>query len=145
MNRLYLVSNSIGNDEDLPPRTKTLLEEADWIIGEEQRTTSTFLKKLGVSKPFDLLNEHTSRQEMDEIAMKLATTKRTCLISDSGSPGLEDPGKWIVPLAWEMGVEVRSAPGPTALIAALTSSGFATSPFSFWVFCQGRKKKEKEP
>ncbi|TGL23284.1 methyltransferase [Leptospira bourretii] len=143
MNRLYLVSNSIGNDEDLPPRTKTLLEEADWIIGEEQRTTSTFLKKLGVSKPFDLVNEHTSRQEMDEIAMKLATTKRTCMISDSGSPGLEDPGKWLVPLAWEMGVEVRSAPGPTALVAALTSSGFATSPFLFLGFLP-REEKERE-
>lgn len=143
MNRLYLVSNSIGNDLDIPPRTKQLLEEADWILGEEQRTTSTLLKKLGITKPFDLLNEHTSRTEMDEIGMKLAMTKKTCLISDSGSPGLEDPGKWLVPLAWEMGAEVRSAPGPTALVSALTSSGFATSPFLFLGFLP-REEKERE-
>ncbi len=49
MSLLYLVSNSIGNDLDIPPRTKQLLESADWILGEEFRTTSTILKKLGLN------------------------------------------------------------------------------------------------
>ncbi|MDF3821033.1 SAM-dependent methyltransferase [Leptospira sp. 96542] len=143
MSRLYLVSNSIGNDLDIPPRTKQLLEDADWILGEEFRTTSTLLKKLGIQKSFDLLNEHTNPKELKEIGLLLAGKKLTCLISDSGSPGLEDPGKWLVPLAWEMGVEVRSAPGPTALMAALTSSGFSTSPFTFLGFLP-REEKERE-
>lgn len=143
MNLLYLVSNSIGNDLDLPPRTKDLLERADWILGEEFRTTSTLLKKLEIKKDFDLINEHSSKKEMEEIGFKLTSYKLTCLISDSGSPGLEDPGKWLVPLAWEMGVEVRSAPGPTALMAALTSSGFSTSPFSFLGFLP-KEEKDRE-
>lgn len=143
MSLLYLVSNSIGNDLDIPPRTKQLLDSADWILGEEFRTTSTILKKLGLNKDFDLINEHSTKKEMEEIALKLRSQKQTCLISDSGSPGLEDPGKWLVPLAWEMGVIVRSAPGPTALISALTASGFATSPFSFLGFLP-KEEKDRE-
>ncbi|BDA78142.1 methyltransferase [Leptospira kobayashii] len=142
---LYLVSNSLGDDRDLPPRTKELLEKADWILGEEPRTTSTLLKKLGISKSFDLLNEHTTEEELQEMAFRLSTTQLTCVISDSGSPGLEDPGRRLVPRAWEMGVTVKSAPGPTAAIAGLTSSGFSTSPFTFLgFFPRDQKERERE-
>ncbi|TGN20598.1 16S rRNA (cytidine(1402)-2'-O)-methyltransferase [Leptospira idonii] len=143
MPTLYLVSNSLGDDRDLPPRTKELLETADLILGEEHRTTSTLLKKLGISRSFEICNEHTSEEELEELGLKLAQTQLTCIISDSGSPGLEDPARRLVPIAWDMGVEVKSAPGPTAAIAALTSSGFQSSPFTFLGFLP-REQKERE-
>lgn len=143
--KLILVSNSLGDDRDLPPRSKELLEKADWVLGEEQRTTSTLLKRLGIARKFDILNEHTTEVELDEIAIKLTSIPITCIISDSGSPGLEDPARRLVPKAWEMGVQVIAAPGPTAAMAALTASGFLSSPFTFvGFFPKDQKERERE-
>ncbi len=140
---LYLVSNSLGDEKDLPPRTKELLESADLVLGEETRTTSTLLKKLGIPREFEIINEHSSEQEIDGILLRMLQIPLTCIVSDSGSPGLEDPAKKIVPKAWEYGIQVLSAPGPTAAMAALTASGFQSSPFTFVGFFP-KDQKERE-
>jgi len=142
---LYLVSNSLGDDKDLPPRTKDLLESADLILGEEQRTTSTLLKKLGLTKNFEIINEHTSEREIDELVLRLLQISKSCIISDSGSPGLEDPARKLVPKAWDYGIQVVAAPGPTAAMAALTASGFQSSPFTFvGFFPKDQKERERD-
>lgn len=142
---LILVSNSLGDDRDLPPRTKELLERADLILGEEHRTTSTLLKRLGIQKPFEILNEHSDPKEIKDLVLRMLQIPLTCIVSDSGSPGLEDPARKLVPLAWEYGLNVIAAPGPTAAIAALTASGFQSSPFTFvGFFSKDQKERERE-
>ncbi|MCZ8157963.1 MAG: SAM-dependent methyltransferase [Leptospira sp.] len=142
---LILVSNSLGDDRDLPPRTKELLESADLILGEEHRTTSTLLKRLGIQKPFEILNEHSDPKEIQDLVLRMLQIPLTCIVSDSGSPGLEDPARKLVPLAWEYGLNVIAAPGPTAAIAALTASGFQSSPFTFvGFFSKDQKERERE-
>jgi 16S rRNA (cytidine1402-2'-O)-methyltransferase len=142
---LILVSNSLGDDRDLPPRTKELLERSDLILGEEHRTTSTLLKRLGIQKPFEILNEHSDPKEIQDLVLRMLQIPLTCIVSDSGSPGLEDPARRIVPLAWEYGLNVIAAPGPTAAIAALTASGFQSSPFTFvGFFSKDQKERERE-
>ncbi len=142
---LILVSNSLGDDRDLPPRTKELLERADLILGEEHRTTSTLLKRLGIQKPFEILNEHSDPKEIQDLVLRMLQIPLTCIVSDSGSPGLEDPARRLVPLAWEYGLNVIAAPGPTAAIAALTASGFQSSPFTFvGFFSKDQKERERE-
>ncbi|MDZ4724869.1 MAG: SAM-dependent methyltransferase [Leptospira sp.] len=142
---LILVSNSIGDDKDLPPRTKELLEKADLILGEEQRTTSTLLKRLGLSKNFEIFNEHSTKEELEDLVLRLTQVPLTVIISDSGSPGLEDPARKLVPKAWDYGITVQSAPGPTAAMAALTASGFQSSPFTFvGFFPKEQKDRERE-
>lgn len=142
---LILVSNSLGDDRDLPPRTKELLERADLILGEEHRTTSTLLKRLGIQKPFEILNEHSDPKEIQDLVLRMLQIPLTCIVSDSGSPGLEDPARKLVPLAWEYGLNVIAAPGPTAAIAALTASGFQSSPFTFvGFFSKDQKERERE-
>ncbi len=143
MNELYLVSNSLGSDLDLPPRTKLILDSADLIIGEEQRTTSTLLKKLGISKPFEILNEHTKAEELEALGYRLLEFKKSCIVSDSGNPGICDPASRLVPLAWELGIRVRSCPGPSAFVSGLTASGFSAEPFSFLGFLP-REDRERE-
>ncbi len=142
---LILVSNSLGDDRDLPPRTKELLERADLILGEEHRTTSTLLKRLGIQKPFEILNEHSDPKEIQDLVLRMLQIPLTCIVSDSGSPGLEDPARKLVPLAWEYGLNVIAAPGPTAAVAALTASGFQSSPFTFvGFFSKDQKERERE-
>jgi len=139
---LFLVSNSLGNELDLPPRTLESLLSADCIIGEEARSTSTLLKRLGISKDFLLLNEHTTKEELFFLADSLSNFRKICILSDAGNPGIEDPASRLVPLAWAKGIKVRSSPGPVALVSGLAASGFPTSPFVFLGFLP-REEKER--
>ncbi len=142
---LYLVSNSLGDDRDLPPRTKELLEKADLVLGEERRTTSTLLKKLGIQRDFEIINEHSTESEIEEILLRMLQIPLTCIISDSGSPGIEDPARKLVPKAWDYGMSVHSAPGPTAAMAALAASGFQSSPFTFvGFFPKDQRERERD-
>jgi len=142
-NRLYLLANSLGSDEDLPPRTQSLLQKAEFIIGEEARETASLLKRLGISKSFSLLNEHTTEEELQTLALELKKFSISCILSDAGNPGIEDPASRLVPLAWKLGVQVFSLPAPSALLSALAASGFATSPFSFLGFLPRSPEERK--
>lgn len=123
---LVLVSISLGNSDDLTARARNLLEYCDVLIGEEVRTTSTLLKSLSISKRFLLCNEHTTPEEIRSLAQTVMDSGLSVLISDAGTPGIEDPGKELVGEVLRRGGKVRSAPGPIAFGAALSISGFKT-------------------
>ncbi|EMY76465.1 S-adenosylmethionine-dependent methyltransferase, YraL family [Leptospira weilii serovar Ranarum str. ICFT] len=141
---LVLVSVSLGNFGDLTVRAKNLLEHCDILIGEESRTTSTLLKSLSISKEFLLCNEHTNLEEIrafGEIVMNAGTT---VLISDAGTPGIEDPGLELVREVLRRGGKVQSAPGPIAFGAALSIAGFKVSPFTFCGFLSRESTERKK-
>lgn len=147
LGRLVLVSVSLGNPGDLTGRAKELLEHSDILIGEESRTTSTLLKSLSISKEFLLCNEHTTREEIQILGETVMNAGLSVLISDAGTPGIEDPGRELVQEVLRRGGNVQSAPGAIAFGAALSISGFKISPFTFCGFFSREsadRKKELE-
>lgn len=131
---LYVLGLPIGDPTDLTLKGKYLLENSEILIGEEFRPLSTFLKKLNIQREFELLNEHSTKEEISEILEKVRNVKISCLVSDVGTPTLEDPGLELVKLARAGKIPVHPAPGPSAVIAALSVSGFVSSPFQFCGF-----------
>ncbi|RHX89978.1 16S rRNA (cytidine(1402)-2'-O)-methyltransferase [Leptospira stimsonii] len=131
---LVLVSVSLGNPGDLTQRAKEILEHSDILIGEESRTTSTLLKSLSIEKEFFLCNEHSTPEDIRVLGEKVIGADCTALISDAGTPGIEDPGRELVQEVLRRGGTVKSAPGAIAFGAALSISGFKISPFTFCGF-----------
>ncbi|MCB1176224.1 MAG: methyltransferase, partial [Leptospiraceae bacterium] len=76
---LYLISTPIGNHKDLSPRAVEILERSDLIIGEEFKETSKLLKKASISREFELLNEHSSEDDIEEIFQKLKSSEISSL------------------------------------------------------------------
>ncbi|AYV54785.1 16S rRNA methyltransferase [Leptospira kmetyi] len=144
---LVLVSVSLGNPGDMTFRAKELLERSDLVIGEESRTTSTLLKSFSIVKEFLLCNEHTTSEEIVSLGETVMNSNLTVLISDAGTPGIEDPGRELVQEVLRRGGRVQSAPGAIAFGAALSISGFKISPFTFCGFFSREsadRKKELE-
>jgi 16S rRNA (cytidine1402-2'-O)-methyltransferase len=140
---LYIVSLPIGNPKDLTLRAVEIIQSADLILGEEYQTTSKLLKRLQITKEILLLNEHTTPIEVEEIYQKVRNTTISCIFSDAGTPILEDPGLSLVQKCIQGGVRIRSAPGPSAVLAALVLSGFPATPFSFLGFLPRRTQERK--
>ncbi|TGK33725.1 16S rRNA methyltransferase [Leptospira gomenensis] len=131
---LTLVSVSLGNPGDITDRAKTLLRNCELLIGEESRIVSTLLKSFSIERDFSLCNEHSSSEDVVELAEEILKRNGSVLISDAGTPGIEDPGRELVLEVLKRGGTVKSAPGPIAFGAALSISGFRISPFTFCGF-----------
>ena len=143
MSTLYIISVPIGNDRDIAMNAIEKLQQADMVIGEEYKETSKLLKLNGIDKEFELLNEHSDDQEMNRLLELMKSKNLTCLISDAGTPGIEDPGSGLVNLAVRNGIEVKIVPGPSALTCALALCGFRISPFTFVGFLNREEDKRR--
>ena len=115
--RLDVVATPIGNLDDLSPRARAALAEADVIAAEDTRRTLQLLNALGIAKPLLSLHEHNERAQAAGLAERLLRGERIALVSDAGTPLLSDPGHELVAAAVAAGVEVRPIPGPTAIAA----------------------------
>lgn len=143
MGILYIISVPIGNERDIAMNAIEKLQQADLIIGEEFKETSKLLKLNGIDKEFELLNEHSDDTEMQRLLDLMLTKYMTCLISDAGTPGIEDPGSGLVNLAVRNGMEVKIVPGPSAITCALALCGFRISPFTFVGFLNREEEKRR--
>lgn len=131
---IYLVGVPIGNYGDISRNSVEILSSADTIIGEENKETSTLLRKLGIKKNFFLLNEHSTPGDINEIISNIQRSSVSCLFSDAGMPLLSDPGLDLVRECIRLGINIRVCSGPSAFLVALLLSGFSTSPFTFCGF-----------
>lgn len=141
--KLWLVPTPIGNLEDITLRALRVLKEVELILAEDTRTSSVLLKHYDINtptRPYHLNNEHAV---VAAIVSQLQTGREYALISDAGSPGISDPGFLLVRECWKSGVEVEALPGATALIPALTSSGFPCDRFLFEGFLPPKKGRQK--
>ncbi len=141
--KLWLVPTPIGNLEDITLRALRVLKEVELILAEDTRTSSVLLKHYDIStptRPYHLNNEHAV---VSTIVTQLQTGREYALISDAGSPGISDPGFLLVRECWKSGVAVEALPGATALIPALTSSGFPCERFLFEGFLPPKKGRQK--
>ncbi|MCC7042402.1 MAG: 16S rRNA (cytidine(1402)-2'-O)-methyltransferase [Acidobacteria bacterium] len=131
---LFVVATPIGNLEDLTFRALRTLKEVDLIAAEDTRRTSRLLAHYGVSKPLVSLHEHNEHRESPRLVARIAAGESVALVSDAGTPAISDPGTTLVRLCREAGLRVEAIPGPSAIVAALSVSGFPAVPFSFLGF-----------
>lgn len=136
---LYVVATPIGNLADIGERARRVLDEADFIAAEDTRHSARLLKTLGVSTPLLALHEHNEAARAPALVARLARGENAALISDAGTPLVSDPGYRLVRAAQDAGVAVRTVPGPSAPLAALSVSGLATDRFAFEGFLPARK------
>ena len=142
---LVVVATPIGNLGDISRRALELLTSADVVYCEDTRHSRTLFSAHGIPVKGRLhsLHEHNEVSQCEEIVTRVRDGQVVVLISDAGTPGISDPGSRVVAAVAEAGLRVTTAPGPAAVIAALTISGLATDRFVMEGFV-GRKVGERE-
>ena len=128
---LYVIATPIGNLDDISSRALRTLTECDLILVEDTRRTGILLQRYGIDTPMQVFHEHTECRDADHIADRIAAGQEIALVSDAGMPLISDPGFVLVRALRQRGLEIRTIPGPSAVLAALSISGLATDRFCF--------------
>lgn len=136
---LYVVGTPIGNLGDLSPRAAETLEKVDFIAAEDTRVTVKLLNHLGIKKEMLSYYEHNKKGKGNLIIERILKGENCAVVSDAGMPAISDPGEDLVRLAHENGIKVESVPGPSALITAISISGFPCGRFCFEGFLSMNK------
>lgn len=128
---LYVVATPIGNLADASPRCIEALRGADIVACEDTRTTRTLLAHYGIAARTVALHEHNERTASAKLIAALRGGQTIALVTDAGTPGVSDPGAWLVAEAHRAGIKVSPIPGPSAAVAAFAASGFTANGFLF--------------
>lgn len=128
---LFVVATPIGNLEDISERARRILGEVDLIAAEDTRHSRKLLRHLGIDTPMCAYHDHNERSAAAGLVEQLLLGRNIALISDAGTPLLQDPGYQLVTLAHEQGIRLVPIPGPAALITALSVAGLTTTSFVF--------------
>jgi len=140
---LYIIPTPIGNLDDITYRCVNTLQKSELIIVESFEKSKKLFKKYNISAPIVINNVFNESNKLDYIISKIQSVENSCLISDSGTPAISDPGFLIIRKCVELQIPVSCLPGPTALIPALIQSGFACEKFVFEGFLPKKKGKRK--
>jgi len=141
---LYIVGTPIGNLGDISPRALETLSGVSFIAAEDTRVSLKLLTKFGIKKPLLSCREHNIREASETITARLQDGQTCALITDAGMPCISDPGAYLIALCRERGIKTEVIPGASALIAALSLSGFECQRFSFEGFLSVNAKQRKE-
>ena len=136
---LYLVPTPIGNLEDITLRALRILKEADLIACEDTRTSGVLLARYEINVPTISYHAHNERRRTPDLIARMQAGERVALVSDAGSPGISDPGFYLVRACMQHGVSVEALPGATAVIPALTVSALPAERFVFEGFLPAKK------
>ena len=128
---LWVVATPIGHLDDLTLRALRVLEEADAVLAEDTRHSKKLLAHHGIQTPLRSLHAHTPDAKIAALVEELAAGASFALVSDAGTPIVSDPGIRLVAAARERGLPVTTAPGPSAVLAALTLAGLRADRFRF--------------
>ncbi len=128
---LYLVATPIGNLADVTFRAVEVLQGVSLIACEDTRHSRPLLDRYDIDKPLTALHEHNEDAASAKLLEKLKQGESIALISDAGTPLINDPGFPLVRQAVAHGVRVVPVPGACALVAALSASGLSTNRFAF--------------
>ena len=142
--RIDVVATPIGNLADLSPRARETLAAADLVAAEDTRHTGAMLRTLGIDKLLVSLHEYNEGGRRDELVEQLVRGARIALVSDAGTPLVSDPGFLLVRAALDAGIAVHAVPGPSAVLAALATSGLAPDRFCFEGFLPARTAARRE-
>jgi 16S rRNA (cytidine1402-2'-O)-methyltransferase len=128
---LFVVATPIGNLEDISARALRTLREVALIAAEDTRHTGQLLQRFGIPTRTTSFHEHSEKGKAIELLNRLRAGDSIALVSDAGTPGVSDPGSYLVRMAHEAGIAVEAIPGPSAVVTALSAAGI---PFSSFVF-----------
>ena len=143
MGTLYLVATPIGNLEDMSPRAVRHLREAKLIAAEDTRQTKKLLTHFDIHTPLTSYFEHNKLAKLDAILATLGEGD-VALVSDAGTPAINDPGYELVRAALAAGHTVSPVPGPSAPIAALAGSGLPTDTFLYLGYLPRRSSERRK-
>ncbi len=142
MAKLYIVPTPIGNMEDMTFRAVNVLKSVDIIFAEDTRTSSVLLKNYKIFTHMESHHKFNEHKNAVSICDKILLGSDVALISDAGTPGISDPGFFLVRSCLERGIEVETLPGATAFVPALVNSGFPTDRFIFEGFLPLKKGRQ---
>ena len=135
---LYVVSTPIGNLEDITLRAIRALREADLVAAEDTRRAKVLFGAYGIDRPVTSFHSYNLKQKTPQLIKKMLGGANVALISDSGTPGISDPGSVLIAECIKNGIRLDAVPGPTALVAALVLSGLPTHKFVFEGFLSNK-------
>ena len=136
---LFVVATPIGNLDDLSPRARQVLSDADLIAAEDTRHTGRLLSHFGIKSRQIALHDHNEETVLAGIIADLEGGKSVALVSDAGTPLISDPGFRLLRAAHDAGIRVSPIPGPSAVVAALSVCGLPVDEFCFTGFLPGKK------
>ena len=139
--KLYICATPIGNLGDMTPRAVEALKSVDLIAAEDTRNSIRLLNHFDIHTPMTSYHEYNRFEKADELVAKMLQGTSVAVITDAGTPCISDPGEVLVQKCVEAGIPVTSLPGPSAVITALTLSGFSVRRFVFEGFLPPKPKK----
>lgn len=140
----YIIPTPIGNLEDISARAIRTLQEVDIILAEDTRTTRKLLKHFEIDTKTTSYHMHSGQGKIDHILELLHEGKNLALVSDAGTPGISDPGSYLVNQIRSQSPDVRieALPGPCAVTTALSASGLPADSFTFLGFVPHKKGRQ---
>jgi 16S rRNA (cytidine1402-2'-O)-methyltransferase len=144
---LYVVATPIGNLEDITLRALRVLREVDLIAAEDTRHTRKLLSHHGIARPLVSYREHNKQRQASRLLALLREGRSIALVTDAGTPGISDPGYYLLQTLIPHAIPLVPIPGPTAAIVALSVAGLPTDRFVFEGFLPpkgGRRQRRLE-
>jgi len=139
---LYVVATPIGNLEDITYRAVKILKEVDFIACEDTRHSKILLDNYQIKTPTVSYHQHSKISKIEYLIEQLKSEKNIALITDAGTPGISDPGSVLISEAVKNKIKVEPIPGPSAVVAALSASGFSNHSFLFLGFLPKKKGRK---
>jgi len=128
---LYIVATPIGNLRDISERAIEILKQVDLIAAEDTRHSKTLIERFGIKTKMSAYHEHNEEKISPQLIKQLQDGESIALISDAGTPLINDPGYKLVVAAHDNNIQVVPIPGPSAIITALSACGLPTNKFIF--------------
>jgi 16S rRNA (cytidine1402-2'-O)-methyltransferase len=139
---LFVVATPIGNLEDITFRAVRILSEVDLIAAEDTRRTKILLNKYNINTPMTSYHKFNIKAKTSHLIELLKQGKNIALVSDSGMPGISDPGYELIRTSIDQSIRVEPIPGPSAAVTALAVSGLPTDRFLFEGFLPKKPGKK---
>ena len=137
---LYIVATPIGNLSDISERAVEILKQVGLIAAEDTRHSKTLLERFGIKTRVTAYHEHNEEKVTQQLIQQIQKGESIALISDAGTPLINDPGYNLVVSAHDNKIQVVPIPGPSAIITALSASGLPTNKFIYEGYLPAKNK-----
>ncbi|MGY6418709.1 16S rRNA (cytidine(1402)-2'-O)-methyltransferase [Proteus mirabilis] len=141
---LYIVPTPIGNLGDITQRALDVLSHVDLIAAEDTRHTGLLLQHFAINARLFALHDHNEQQKADQLISKLQQGLSIALVSDAGTPLINDPGYHLVNQCRKNGIKVVPLPGACAAITALSAAGLPSDRFCYEGFLPAKTKSRQD-
>jgi 16S rRNA (cytidine1402-2'-O)-methyltransferase len=142
--KVSLVATPIGNLEDVTFRAVRTLQECDVVLCEDSRVTQKLLTRYEIKKPLFKSDSHLSKNQLEKVRTFLEEGKHICIVSDAGTPGISDPGEFLIDWVREQDIPcvIETIPGPSAVVAAISLAGVIGNEWMFLGFFSQKKGRQ---